>query len=440
MNKTYLILPGCDDQNRGDQALIWETVEIAKEAGYIGEYYMLSQKGKGQQSYERGIFNVDYILKHPSRTTKQTNNINYTKLLKIKWGMVAIIDFITKEPLVHPVLRRILYRFYNQEVQESLRKFEETDTCFVKGGGFLHAYGGIAETYKIYYFLYHIRLALSFGKKVYVMPNSFGPFEGPMVKKMLFKTLNACEVVMSREKVSCEQLEKECDVKSSLYTDIAFYLEADKKFDAKAELIKYGVPVGERKCIGITMRPYRFPDANDAEGKYIKYKESLARFISWLNKKNIYPVLIEHVFDEQEHENDMVCIEDVVKLIDKQCEYSVFSNRELNCSQMKKIYGEFDYLLGTRFHSVIFALSSSVPSIAITYGGNKGKGIMVDLGMDKYSISIYDITYEQLVSIFRDMQLNYNSIRERLEGRLYQMRLQKDKIIDEIKDVKLCQH
>ena len=39
-----LILPGCDDSNCGDQALIWETVELARAAGYIGDYYMLASK------------------------------------------------------------------------------------------------------------------------------------------------------------------------------------------------------------------------------------------------------------------------------------------------------------------------------------------------------------------------------------------------------------
>ena len=42
--KIYLILPGCDDTNRGDQALIWQTVAIARAAGYDGgsEYFDIS--------------------------------------------------------------------------------------------------------------------------------------------------------------------------------------------------------------------------------------------------------------------------------------------------------------------------------------------------------------------------------------------------------------
>lgn len=35
----YLILQGCDDTNHGDQALICETVEVAKAAGFRGHFF-----------------------------------------------------------------------------------------------------------------------------------------------------------------------------------------------------------------------------------------------------------------------------------------------------------------------------------------------------------------------------------------------------------------
>ena len=77
--RTFLILPGCDDTNRGDQALIWETVSLAKDAGFQGEYFMIADKEKSRQSVAEGIGNIDYILKHPSTHFKKKNNINTIK-------------------------------------------------------------------------------------------------------------------------------------------------------------------------------------------------------------------------------------------------------------------------------------------------------------------------------------------------------------------------
>ena len=148
MNKSFLILPGCDDRNRGDQALIWETVNLAKAAGYDGQFFMLSSGSASSQSKKIGIKDVNPILEHPSTRFKASNNISYNFKLKIKWGIVSIWDIITKELLVHRFLRRIIKKLQNNKVLESLNIFEDVNACFVKGGGFLHAYGGLADTYK----------------------------------------------------------------------------------------------------------------------------------------------------------------------------------------------------------------------------------------------------------------------------------------------------
>lgn len=433
MDKNYLILPGCDDKNRGDQALIWETVEIARKAGYIGQYYILASEENSQQSKKIGIKNFLPILDHPSRKNSNQDNLKYSILLKLRWGLTSIMDILSCEPLAHKGFRRLLNRFIKKERKHSLELFKNADACFVKGGGFLHAYGGLADTYKIYYFLYHIRLALSFGKDVYIMPNSFGPFNSPFVKRMMNKTLSKCKVVMSRENISQKQLYEQCNVKSYLFTDIAFHIPKDDTFNAKENLISKGVPLGEKKCVGITMRPYRFTGLENPNNLYENYKDSLVGFIQWLNEKNYYPILIEHVYDKKSHENDMSCIQEVVNKIPNNCDFSVYSNRQLNCMQMKKVYSELDYLVGTRFHSVIFSIASFVPAIAITYGGNKGKGIMNDLELNDYAIPIDRINYDLLVQKFESMLLNEEQIRKTIKTSVTKIKDQVDEIVDLIK-------
>lgn len=437
MKNNYLILPGCDDRNRGDQALIWETVDIAMKAGYIGQYYMLASEKNSRQSVCFGIKNFHHILGHPSREDKNiknnSNNVKYSLFLKLRWGINGVVDIITREPLVHKWSRKVLKNFYSKEIRNSLNMFENADACFVKGGGFLHAYGGLSDTYKIYYFLYHIRLALSCGKDVYIMPNSYGPFESPFVKKMMNYTLSKCKVVMSRENISQKQLEEKCKVKSYLFSDIAFHLPKDENFDSKKELMRVGVPLGHQKCVGLTMRPYRFAGKSNPDSLYGEYKSSLVSLIQWLSNNSYFPVLIEHVFDEKGHENDMLCIEEVVKALPDGCNFAVFSNRDLNCMQMKKIYSEFDYIVGTRFHSVIFSLSSLIPSIAITYGGNKGDGIMKDLGLSDYSIPIDKISPNLLIHKFESLVENENEIYDILNNSVLKISAQVEEIIQLIK-------
>ncbi|MGN1317341.1 MAG: polysaccharide pyruvyl transferase family protein [Acutalibacteraceae bacterium] len=433
MEKRFLILPGCDDKNRGDQALIWETVEIAEKAGYNGQFYMLADENNSSQSKAVGIKNFFPILKHPSRKNSGKDNVKYSMLLTLRWGITSLSDMLCCEPLVHKGFRKIIKKFLKDDYKQSIDLFEQAEACFVKGGGFLHAYGGLADTYKIYYFLYHIRMALSCGKDVYIMPNSFGPFKSPLVKKMLNRTLSKCKVVMSREHISQKQLEEQCNVKSYLFTDIAFHLPKDDEFDSKKELADNGIPLGQKKCVGLTMRPYRFTGAANPDELYHNYKKSLVDFIQWLCKNNYYPVLIEHVYDEKSHENDMACIQEVIEEIPDGCKFSVFSNRQLNCMQMKKIYSELDYLVGTRFHSVIFSLSSMVPSVAITYGGNKGDGIMKDFNLSEYAIPIDRIDGNLLIGKFESLIENEDEVNKIIKESVSNISNQVDEIVNLIK-------
>lgn len=431
--KIYLILPGCDDTNRGDQALIWQTVALAREAGYDGDYYMLADSAECRQSEAEGIRNVDYILEHPSARFRGRENIRYTPALKLKWAAAAVLDMLSKEALVHPLLRKLWLPLCSEKTKRSVELFRQAQAAFVKGGGFLHAHGGLADTYKIYYFLYHIRLARSFGVPVAVMPNSFGPFNSPLVKGMLRRVLGRCTFVSARESLSAKALDAACGIRAQVFDDLAFQLEDDPAFDAQAHLEQAGIPIREKPCVAITARPYRFPGEPDAQAKYENYKASLAELMVWLCERGYYPVLVEHVSSRQDHENDMTCIREIAALVGEKCGFGIFSDRSLTCRQMKRIYGAFAYTVGTRFHSVIFSLSSLVPSIAITYGGNKGDGIMADLGLERYALPISTVTGQSLRAAFDDLTGSREEIIRRLEEKRGDIDSQKAKIIEAIR-------
>lgn len=399
MKKT-IILPACDDGNRGDQALVWRTRELAKEAGLAGSCKMLTDNvGQSPQSEAAGIGLLQPILRHPSTRFSPGSNMRYGKMIVLVWGIISVFDSLRSILLLTRMTRPLVSRFLSNEERQTLLEIQSADACIVKGGGFIHTTGNFTDSYKAFFFLYHIILALSLGKAVYVMPNSFGPFEGAFYSWIVRRTLSRCKLLISRETVSQDML-RAIGVESLVMPDLAFGLEAE--YPEVPHLQKIRMKAGQRPLVGITARPYRFPGSLNPDSAYKKYLSEMVLFSKWLFDEGYYPVFIEHVVSSGEHESDISAIAAIADLLPDD-NYSIFQDSELNSRQIKSVYGECDYVIGTRFHSVIFALSEGTPAIAIGYGGNKGRGIMRDIGMPEYVVEIEDFNFVEIAERFTRM-------------------------------------
>ena len=407
----YIIIPSCSDFNRGDQALIWQTIKFAKNAGFDGDYYMIcSGEEPFSQSEKEGIRVLKQILLHPSRKFKSKQNIKYGAVLTFQWGVVAFFDFLKSLLVLNKYTRKLSKVFLNESQKKTLAKFEESKAFFVKGGGFLHSVGKITDIYKIYYHVFHIILAESLNKPVYIMPNSYGPFNGLGVASLVCRVLKKCQLITTRESVSKEMLSK-IGVRSEIFPDLGFYLKKSCRENIEIEKLRLLYPA--HKLVAITVRPYRFPESPNPGERYENYIENMIVFAKWLYDMGFLPVFIEHTLSYTMHENDGSCIAEIVKkLADNK--YALIANQDYDCRDLKAIYSDFDYVVGTRFHSVIFALSENVPSIAITYGGNKGLGIMRDLGLEEYTIPMDKFDFSTAKGVFLKMVKNSVKIHKQL--------------------------
>lgn len=428
----YIIIPGCDDGNRGDQALIFQTKEIAERAGFTGCYSMLYALDASKYTNFECIDIIQPILGHPSRKFKNKNNMRYTPALLFKWGTAAMLDYFFSKLLLYKITRPVFRHFLSSEQEKTFFALQNCDACFVKGGGFLHSYGKLTDIYQIYYFLYHIRLAQVLKKPVYILPNSFGPFSAPGVAHQIQKVVSKCRMVTVRESLSKKALEA-IGVKNELYPDLAFSLQKSKC--CIPELQKIRELAGDRKLIGVTARPYRFPGSENPQRKYDDYVSSLSKMCQWLADNGYFPVLIEHVIAENNGESDIKCLEEISGNLKKDG-YYIFSNAAYNCRDLKTVYGEMYAVIGTRFHSVIFSLSEEVPCIAITYGGNKGNGIMLDIGLNDFALSIEEISFTHLQTSFQKLEKEYSAYKKRLKTVLPNIHNAFEKLQNELSKLK----
>ncbi|AVK50115.1 hypothetical protein AXY43_20155 [Clostridium sp. MF28] len=413
MNK-YVIIPGCSDLNRGDQALVWETKRFAEDCGFNGEFYLTSERNEPiEQSKGKGLKIIQPILEHPSRKFKNKENISYTKKLKIMWGIVSIFDLIGSLLILWSPTRELAKLFLSKEKRYAVKIMEQSEAVFMKGGGLLQTYGGLYSTYSMYFWVYPMLLAHKLKKPVYVMPNSFGPFKGPFVKNIARAALKKCKVLTSRETLSEDMVKNQLRLDIINCPDLAFTLP-------KAELVKekifreYNLPT-DRKLVAITMRPYRFPSATDPELAYKIFKVEMAAFFEWLYDQGYMPVIVEHTLAVNAHENDGACIKDVTAMVSDE-KYRFISDTSYDCYDLKTIYSYCDYIVGTRFHSVIFSFGSDTPGIAIAYTGNKSQGIMHDIGLDDFVIEIGDVRAELLKKKFKALTENESEVKNKINN------------------------
>lgn len=141
--KKYIVIPANTDLNRGDQALVWESIRVAKEAGLIGEYYLMDPGEteeerilQSSQSLQEGYQFIRRILPHPGRGEKEGQNQFYSKKQLVKWGLRAFKDGISRAMLLSKfkIVNRLGYSFLNAEEKKSLEIIKDADAVIVKGG------------------------------------------------------------------------------------------------------------------------------------------------------------------------------------------------------------------------------------------------------------------------------------------------------------------
>lgn len=426
MKKHYVVIPSNTDLNRGDQALIWESIRLSNDSGLIGDYYLLESglndkevELQSWQTKERGYKFISPVLLHPGRNKEISNkNYMYNKKQLVGWGLQAISDLIISRCILSK--NKKIYEFGINHIDDkqlkALNIIKTANAIIVKGGGFIHSYGKITDFYYMYYSLYHIYLAKRFGIPVIIMPNSYGPFKGMFIKRLVKKAFEGVSIITSRETISTNQLRNDLDLDVEVMPDLGFYLMDQCSINAKEYLDNLGVPLGIKKCVGITLRPYRFPKSNNPKEAYKNYINSIVELTKWMNKSDYHLVMVAHTLGPSKHEDDRIAINDVLININDKSNITVIEDSNFNCNDLKSIYKELDFVIGTRFHSVIFAMSSGTPAIAISYGGNKGKGIMNDIGIGKYEIDIENINFESIKNKLISLDSEKDMVKERINN------------------------
>ncbi|MDI3312498.1 MAG: polysaccharide pyruvyl transferase family protein, partial [Thermoanaerobacterium sp.] len=280
-----------------------------------------------------------------------------------------------------------LRRSHSHNTLPDIKAIRESDLIVCKGGHILHTGGfknRLGSLLAMLHYAYWPYVASLYNKKIIFFGHSFGPYLTTIDKKIAGFLLKKADFVFVRESLS-KNLVLELGVTDNrvkLIPDLAFVLNGDYSQRVKALLKEFNL--ASKEFAIITLRTWTVNQK--------KFLNEIADLLTkLLEKKFVKKVaIVVHTLGPIEDEDDSKVSEELYALL-KSLDEVILINEDLSPEELIALYGEAKILIGTRFHSVIFASIAGTPAYAISYAGPKAEGIMrmQDLGHLVQHISLF---------------------------------------------------
>ncbi|PWA05763.1 polysaccharide pyruvyl transferase [Pueribacillus theae] len=239
-----------------------------------------------------------------------------------------------------------------------------------------------------------------------------GPIESTLGKILLRSLVNGAEMVTVRDPKSKKLLEsigvnKQIDVIS----DPAFFVEAPgKKAQAKKGF-----------HIGVTAVPYcnKTYWPVDHTEKYHHYIRGMAQNLDHIIEAN--PDTVIHFFSTK-HPYDTEAAKDIRQLM-KHKDCTAVLDRMLTHEEVLQIISGLDLVIGTRLHSLILAIVTETPVLAVSYH-RKVQDFMDSADCGRYVISI-DKLHEHprfFLDQLHEMRRSWDGTRTRFKAILHDLK------------------
>ena len=271
----------------------------------------------------------------------------------------------------------------------------------ISGGGSLLQ--DVTSKKSIIYYLFIMRLALLFKKKVFIYSQGIGPIDEEKNRRMTARILKRVHGIVVRDESSAALLE-EIGVPAEKVTVTADPVIRVKRAEnsAGAEILKAeGCPKREGKLtVGWAIRE------KDLDSDFVG---EVAESIKWL--KETYDA--DSVLIPFHYEEDMA----VSKAIAEKLGDIGHCLKEKYLSEdMLSIIGNMDVLVGVRLHSLIYAGVMGVPMIGVSYDP-KCTAFLKSVGLEKMS-SKEDFTAEKFKEEFKKTEESRKEISDSVSEKI----------------------
>lgn len=324
-----IIITGGELFNKGAQAMTFVAVDELKKRFPDHRVFLLSEMDLQRPEAERQKYAFDFMGWYPIKFARCQNNTALRLLCKVRNGA---------------------------ELKEAEDIYRNTDLMIDISG---YALGSNWSAQNCNRYLDHLQFAKAFGIPVYLMPQSFGPFEfsgeeGKRIDERIRALLPGVRTIFAREQEGYDALAKQYGLTNVvLAQDLVLSntgISLNNIYVSKPEL---AVPQLAKRSVGVVPNA-RNGEVGNASAVFAMYKEIVDQLL--VSGNTVY--LLSH------STNDHAACR-AIKSFYPEDERVVWLEREFNCLEFNELVKQFRYLIASRFHSIVHAYKSGVPCVVL---------------------------------------------------------------------------
>lgn len=328
----------------------------------------------------------------------------------------TVVDVIRKNNLKQNIY--YMLKGYDKKDNDKQKEFFRDVDLMIDISGY--GLGDAWNKYEIEHYLYRIECAKYFGIKVYLMPQSFGPFK-TFDKSLLKRTKRALEYVSTiyaREQQGYDLLIDNFNLKN---VKMSYDLVLNNK-SVDLNSVYKNVPMLcdiDVKSNSIAIIPNAQNSKVCSEKVLLEaYKSLIDKFIAY--GKNVYIL---------RHSNmDIDICEKIFKMFHNNNVFLI--EQELSCVEFSNIVEKFDFVVASRFHSVVHSYKNTVPCLTMGWAV-KYLELHKLFHQEKYCFDVRNnFDTSKLLSAAEDLLNNHSKQSEIISKELNQV--QKHNIFDDI--------
>lgn len=297
------------------------------------------------------------------------------------------------------------------------RSIRECDLLISGGGSLLQ---DATTKRSILYYLFIIRLALLFGKKVFIYSQGIGPINSAFNRRLTAACLKKTHGIVVRDELSKRLL---CEIgvpeeRICVTSDPVIRLEKASKAKGLELLAEEGCALEPgRLTIGWVIKD---------RGTGSAFAREIKKCVEWLSDEyGADSVLIPF-----HYEQDLSVAEAISEQMDGRARH--LRKKHLS-DDMLSIIGNMDLLVGVRLHSLIYAAVMGVPMIGISYDP-KIDSFMASVGLSPMS-SVAGFTLEAFKTAFAQTMSDRQAQLETVENALSELVSKLDRNEELIKQI-----